>query len=51
MINLSEIMVMVLGVRVLESSDRCGNCNQPVMSLTFRFCPYCGQPYQTTSKE
>lgn len=28
--------------------DRCSNCNQPIMSGAFRFCPYCGHPYKTT---
>lgn len=26
--------------------DSCANCNEPVMSLKFRFCPYCGFPYK-----
>jgi transcriptional regulator with XRE-family HTH domain len=26
--------------------DRCRQCNEPIMSLNFRFCPYCGQPYK-----
>lgn len=26
--------------------DRCTRCNEPIMSLKFRFCPYCGQPYK-----
>ena len=26
--------------------DRCPKCNEPIMSLKFRFCPYCGQPYK-----
>ncbi len=26
--------------------SRCTRCNEPIMSLKFRFCPYCGQPYQ-----
>lgn len=28
--------------------DRCGSCNEPIMSLKFRFCPYCGQSYKQT---
>lgn len=26
--------------------DRCGNCNEPIMSLKFKFCPYCGESYK-----
>jgi hypothetical protein len=26
--------------------DSCANCNEPVMSLKFRFCPYCGFAYK-----
>ena len=26
--------------------DRCGSCNEPIMSLKFRFCPYCGESYK-----
>ncbi|MCU0536303.1 MAG: zinc ribbon domain-containing protein [Hydrococcus sp. Prado102] len=26
--------------------DRCMRCNEPIMSLKFKFCPYCGQPYK-----
>ena len=32
--------------------NRCVNCNEPIMSLKFKFCPYCGANYkqnQTTS--
>ncbi|WP_228059576.1 hypothetical protein [Plectonema radiosum] len=28
--------------------DRCVSCNEPIMSLKFRFCPYCGQSYKQT---
>ena len=28
--------------------DRCLHCNEPIMSLKFRFCPYCGT---TTSQQ
>jgi len=27
--------------------DACGTCGAPLHSLTFRFCPHCGQPYQS----
>ena len=26
--------------------ERCTRCNEGIMSLKFRFCPYCGQPYK-----
>lgn len=26
--------------------ERCAGCNEPILSLKFRFCPYCGRPYQ-----
>ncbi len=26
--------------------DRCSRCHEPIPSLKFRFCGYCGQPYQ-----
>lgn len=26
--------------------DECGACGEPLHSLTFRFCPHCGQPYK-----
>jgi DNA-binding XRE family transcriptional regulator len=26
--------------------DRCSNCNEVIVSLKFRFCPYCGQSYK-----
>ncbi|XGV97335.1 MAG: zinc ribbon domain-containing protein [Leptolyngbya sp. BL-A-14] len=29
--------------------DRCGSCKEPIISLKFRFCPYCGKPYKTPS--
>ncbi|MBD2527178.1 zinc ribbon domain-containing protein [Nostoc sp. FACHB-133] len=32
--------------------NRCVSCNEPIMSLKFKFCPYCGANYkqnQTTS--
>jgi DNA-binding XRE family transcriptional regulator len=25
----------------------CANCHEPITSLKFRFCPYCGSPYKT----
>lgn len=28
--------------------DRCGSCNEPIMSLKFKFCPYCGESYKQT---
>lgn len=28
--------------------DRCGNCSEPIASLKFRFCPYCGNSYKNT---
>lgn len=27
---------------------RCPGCDEPVVSLKFRFCPYCGCPYKET---
>lgn len=33
---------------LLRSS--CSTCNEPIMSLQFRFCPYCGQSYKETEK-
>ena len=32
---------------LLRSS--CSTCNEPIMSLQFRFCPYCGQSYNPHS--
>lgn len=29
-----------------ELCDRCSNCNEAIGSLSFRFCPYCGQSYK-----
>jgi DNA-binding XRE family transcriptional regulator len=29
--------------------DKCISCNQPVLSLKFRFCPYCGESYKNLS--
>ncbi|HEY9850798.1 MAG TPA: zinc ribbon domain-containing protein [Leptolyngbyaceae cyanobacterium] len=26
--------------------DRCSGCNEPIESLRFRFCPFCGTSYQ-----
>jgi hypothetical protein len=26
--------------------DRCQHCHQPLPSLKFKFCPFCGQAYQ-----
>ena len=26
--------------------SRCGSCNEPIMSLKFKFCPYCGESYK-----
>jgi DNA-binding XRE family transcriptional regulator len=26
--------------------DRCSNCSEPIASLKFRFCPYCGKSYK-----
>lgn len=28
--------------------DRCVSCNEPIMSLKHRFCPYCGTAYKLT---
>lgn len=28
---------------------RCPSCNEPVVSLKFRFCPYCGSSYKISS--
>ena len=27
--------------------SQCPQCREPILSLQFRFCPYCGQAYQT----
>ncbi|WP_414589556.1 double zinc ribbon domain-containing protein [Scytonema sp. PCC 10023] len=29
--------------------DKCASCNEPILSLKFRFCPYCGEPYKHLS--
>ena len=29
--------------------DQCGNCNEAIVSLQFRFCPYCGKAYKLTN--
>lgn len=29
-----------------ELRDRCSNCQEPIASLKFRFCPYCGKSYK-----
>lgn len=29
-----------------ELCDRCKSCNEPIASLKFRFCPYCGKGYK-----
>jgi len=26
--------------------DRCSSCHEPILSLKFKFCPHCGQPYK-----
>lgn len=26
--------------------DKCASCNEPILSLKFRFCPYCGESYK-----
>ncbi len=26
--------------------SQCGSCNEPIMSLEFRFCLYCGESYE-----
>lgn len=26
--------------------DRCSECNKPIESLLYKFCPHCGQPYK-----
>lgn len=26
--------------------DKCAICNEPILSLKFRFCPYCGESYK-----
>lgn len=28
--------------------DKCVSCNEPILSLKFRFCPYCGESYKQT---
>ncbi|PSB28739.1 hypothetical protein C7B70_20240 [Chlorogloea sp. CCALA 695] len=27
--------------------DHCSQCNQPITSIKFRFCPFCGNAYRT----
>lgn len=27
--------------------DRCSSCNEPITSIKFRFCPYCGNAYKS----
>jgi DNA-binding XRE family transcriptional regulator len=29
--------------------NRCADCNEPIMSLKFKFCPYCGANYKQIS--
>ena len=29
----------------------CSSCGEKLVSLTFRFCPFCGQPYQAASQQ
>ncbi|TVP65812.1 MAG: zinc ribbon domain-containing protein, partial [Nodularia sp. (in: Bacteria)] len=31
--------------------NSCANCNEPVTSLKFRFCPYCGFPYKGSQSQ
>lgn len=31
--------------------DRCLRCDEPIPSLKFRFCGYCGQPYKELNRE
>ena len=31
--------------------DRCGNCRKPILSLQFRFCPYCGSAYKPSASQ
>lgn len=31
--------------------DRCSGCNEPITSLKFRFCPYCGKSYKSINKD
>lgn len=31
--------------------DRCGNCRELIVSLKFRFCPYCGNSYKSTGRK
>lgn len=28
--------------------NSCAQCNEPITSLKFRFCPYCGSPYKAS---
>ncbi|MCC5603880.1 hypothetical protein LC586_33100 [Nostoc sp. CHAB 5714] len=28
--------------------NSCAKCNEPITSLKFRFCPYCGFPYKAS---
>ena len=34
------------GTRLRNS---CANCNEPITSLKFRFCPYCGKTYKESN--
>ncbi|WNN92037.1 zinc ribbon domain-containing protein [Gloeocapsopsis dulcis] len=27
--------------------ERCVSCNEPIKSIKFRFCPYCGNAYKS----
>ena len=29
--------------------NRCISCNEPIMSLKFKFCPYCGANYKLSA--
>lgn len=29
--------------------NRCADCNEPILSLKFKFCPYCGANYKQNS--
>ena len=31
--------------------NRCASCNEPLSSLKFRFCPYCGSSYKPATKK
>lgn len=34
-----------------ELRSHCSRCNEPILSLKHRFCPYCGQSYKFTHDE